>query len=60
LGRSIFFDENFLINQNQSCTSCHGPEAGFAGPLSDINEHGAVYEASILGEFGNPIKTGQI
>ena len=53
LGKSIFFDENLSINQNQSCASCHGPEAGWTGPLSDINAHGAVYEGSIPGRFGN-------
>ncbi|MEJ2696733.1 MAG: cytochrome c peroxidase [Candidatus Sulfobium sp.] len=53
LGKSIFFDENLSINQNQACAACHGPEAGFTGPLSDTNAHGAVYEGSIAGRFGN-------
>ena len=53
LGKSIFFDDNLSINMNQSCASCHGPEVGFTGPLSDTNAHGAVYEGSILGRFGD-------
>jgi len=53
LGRSIFFDENLSINQNQSCATCHAPEAGWTGPDSAINAGGAVYEGSILGRFGN-------
>lgn len=53
LGKSIFFDENLSINQNQSCASCHGPEAGWTGPISDINAYGAVYEGSIAGRFGD-------
>ena len=53
LGKSIFFDDNLSINQNQSCASCHGPEAGWTGPESLINDGGAVYEGSILGRFGN-------
>jgi cytochrome c peroxidase len=53
LGRSIFFDEQLSINKNQSCASCHDPEWGWTGPLSDINAHGAVYEGSIAGRFGN-------
>jgi cytochrome c peroxidase len=53
LGKSIFFDENLSINQNQSCALCHGIEVGFTGPLSDINAGGAVYEGSILGRFGD-------
>jgi len=53
LGRSIFFDEDLSINQNQSCAACHGPEVGFTGPESLTNEFGAVYEGSIPGRFGN-------
>jgi cytochrome c peroxidase len=53
LGKSIFFDENLSINKNQSCASCHGPEAGWTGPESDTNAGGAVYGGSIAGRFGD-------
>jgi len=53
LGKAIFFDETLSLNENQSCASCHAPEAGWTGPLSDTNAHGAVYEGSIPGAFGN-------
>jgi cytochrome c peroxidase len=53
LGKSIFFDQNLSINRNQSCAVCHAPEAGWTGPLSDINAGGSVYEGSILGRFGD-------
>jgi cytochrome c peroxidase len=53
LGKSIFGDENLSLNQDQSCASCHGLEVGWTGPLSDINAHGAVYEGSIPGSFGD-------
>lgn len=53
LGKSIFFDPNLSIGENQSCASCHGPEAGWTGPLSDSNASGAVYEGSIPGSFGD-------
>lgn len=53
LGKSIFFDINLSINSNQSCASCHDPDVGWTGPDSDINAAGAVYEGSILGQFGN-------
>ena len=53
LGKSIFFDDNLSINNNQSCAVCHGPEAGWTGPESDINAGGAVYEGSITDRFGN-------
>lgn len=53
LGKSIFFDTNLSINQNQSCAVCHAPEVGWTGPDSDINVGGAVYEGSIPGRFGD-------
>jgi len=53
LGKAIFFDENLSINKNQSCATCHAPEAGWVGPDSAINVGGAVYEGSILGRFGD-------
>jgi cytochrome c peroxidase len=53
LGKSIFFDDNLSINQNQSCAVCHAPEVGWTGPDSAINAGGAVYEGSIPGRFGD-------
>ncbi len=53
LGKLIFFDNNLSINANQSCASCHAPEVGWTGPLGEINAHGAVYEGSIPGAFGD-------
>lgn len=53
LGKLIFFDENLSLNKNQSCASCHTPEAGWSGPDGAINNAGAVYEGSVPGRFGN-------
>jgi cytochrome c peroxidase len=53
LGRSIFFDKDLSINNNQSCADCHLPAWGFTGPIEAINAAGAVYEGSIPGRFGN-------
>ena len=53
LGKALFFDENLSLNGNQSCATCHAPEVGWTGPDSDINAHGAVYEGSIPGAFGD-------
>ena len=53
LGKSIFFDQNLSINNNQSCAACHGPGAGWTGPDAAINATGAVYEGSISDRFGN-------
>jgi cytochrome c peroxidase len=53
LGKSIFFDQNLSINQNQACAACHGPDVGFTGPIEAFNAAGAVYEGSIPGRFGD-------
>jgi cytochrome c peroxidase len=53
LGKAIFFDNNLSINGNQACAACHAPEAGWTGPDPAINTHGAVYQGSIVGRFGN-------
>ncbi len=53
LGKAIFFDENLSSNNNQSCATCHAQGAGWTGPDSSINAHGAVYEGSIPGAFGD-------
>jgi cytochrome c peroxidase len=53
LGKSIFFDDNLSINQNQSCAACHAPEVGWTGPESAVNAGGAVYEGSIPGRSGD-------
>ena len=53
LGKKIFFDENLSIRKNQACASCHVPEFGWTGADSEINAHGAVYEGSLNGAFGN-------
>jgi len=53
LGKAIFFDQNLSLNLNQSCATCHGKEAGWTGPDTLINAHGAVYEGSIPGAFGD-------
>ena len=53
LGDEIFEDANLSINNNQSCASCHDDAWGSTGPDSFINAHGAVYEGSIPGAFGD-------
>ena len=53
LGKNIFFDEDLSLNKNQSCSSCHDPAAGWTGGDEAINLHGAVFEGSVSGEFGN-------
>ena len=53
LGDQIFDDTNLSIGRNQGCNACHSSEWGFTGPDPNINAHGAVYEGSISGRFGD-------
>jgi len=53
LGKKIFFDKNLSFNNNQACAVCHAPGSGWTGDIPAINAHGAVYEGSIPGRFGN-------
>jgi len=53
LGSSIYFDVTLSINQNQACADCHGATVGWTGPHEATNMHGAVYEGSIPGRFGD-------
>ena len=53
LGKKIFFDQTLSVNSNQSCATCHAPEAGFSGPDSDLNSGKAVYPGAISTRFGN-------
>jgi len=53
VGKAIFQDKSLSIRQNQSCASCHAFQSGWTGPISMVNAHGAVYQGSIPGRFGN-------
>lgn len=53
LGKTLFFDKNLSLNNNQACVNCHSPETGWTGDKSTINANGAVYEGSIAERFGN-------
>jgi cytochrome c peroxidase len=53
LGKLLFFDRSLSLKGNQACSSCHLPEAGWSGDDSAINAHGAAYEGSVAGRFGN-------
>ena len=53
LGKTLFFDSNLSTPSGQSCASCHAPETGFTGPISDINLHGSVYAGAVATLFGN-------
>jgi cytochrome c peroxidase len=52
VGKAIFFDENLSLNGNQSCATCHAPEAGWTGSNAVTNAGGAIYGGSVAGAFG--------
>jgi cytochrome c peroxidase len=53
LGKDLFFDNNLSTPSGQSCAACHAPNTAFAGPISEINAHGAVYPGAVFTRFGN-------
>lgn len=53
LGKQLFFDRALSARGNQSCASCHAPEAGWVGGTEAFNRTGGIYEGSISGRFGN-------
>ncbi len=53
LGKRLFDDTDLSLQRNQACAACHGLRAGGTGPEAIINAHGAVYEGSVAGRFGN-------
>lgn len=53
VGKQIFFDTNLSALRNQSCATCHAPEAGWSGPDSTLNNQGGVYNGSFSDRFGN-------
>jgi cytochrome c peroxidase len=53
LGKLIFFDANLSTPTGQSCATCHGPQVGFTGPDSDVNNTTVVYPGAVPTRFGN-------
>ena len=53
LGKELFFDDSLSSPAGQSCATCHGPEAGWSGPDSEINKKLAIYHGADPTRFGN-------
>jgi len=53
LGKLLFYDRHLSVGRNEACAFCHMPEAGFAGPVSELNRTTAAYPGSIRTRF-NP------
>ena len=37
LGKLLLYDKQLSVNRNEACAFCHMPEAGFTGPVSELN-----------------------
>jgi len=55
LGKALFTDVNLSNPPGQSCSNCHGPDAGFKFPLSKINAQSGIAPGAVKGRFGNRI-----
>jgi cytochrome c peroxidase len=53
LGKLLIFDKHLSVNQNEACSFCHMPEAGFTGPISSLNQTTVAYPGSVRTRFNN-------
>ena len=52
VGKLLLYDKQLSINRNEACAFCHMPEAGFTGPVSDLNRTtGSSYPGSVRTRF---------
>ncbi len=47
LGKLLMYDKELSVERNQACAFCHMPEAGFTGPISELNATTVAYPGSI-------------
>jgi cytochrome c peroxidase len=53
LGKVLLYDKQLSVNRNEACAFCHMPEAGFSGPVSELNRTTGSYPGSVRTRFGN-------
>ncbi|MBV9498657.1 MAG: hypothetical protein JO138_04735 [Acidobacteriaceae bacterium] len=53
LGKLLLYDKSYSVRRNETCTSCHTPETGFTGPISDLNNTTVSYPGSVRYRFGS-------
>jgi cytochrome c peroxidase len=53
LGKLMLYDKQLSVNRNEACTFCHLPEAGFTGPVSELNRTTGSYPGSVRTRFSN-------
>ena len=55
LGKLLFYDRELSVRRNEACAFCHMPEAGFAGPVSELNRTTAAYPGSVRTRFNERV-----
>src|SRR5262249_24252507 len=51
LGKLMLYDKDLSVNRNEACAFCHMPEAGFTGPVSELNRTTGAYPGSVRTRF---------
>jgi cytochrome c peroxidase len=51
LGKLMMYDKHLSVNRNEACAFCHMPEAGFTGPVSELNRTTGSYPGSVRTRF---------
>ena len=52
LGKDILYDHTLSNPSGYACFTCHTPETGFTGPVSEINALAGPYPGVVPGRFG--------
>ena len=47
----MLYDKHLSVNRNEACAFCHMPEAGFTGPVSELNRTTGSYPGSVRTRF---------
>jgi cytochrome c peroxidase len=53
LGKDIAFDHTLSDPPGYACFTCHTPQTGFTGPISEINAFMGPYPGVVPGRFGH-------
>jgi hypothetical protein len=51
LGKLMLYDKELSVNRNETCAFSHMPEAGFTGPVSELNRTTGSYPGSVRTRF---------
>ena len=51
LGKLLMYDKELSVHRNEACAFCHMPEAGFTGPISELNATTVAYPGSVRSRF---------